>query len=153
MIDHKTATTTSSIDDIRAVATAFARVATNLSEDAIVRRLCEDLRLRDLDAVERYMPSFREEYRRYLPDLPRDVHLRCAAAFAIEGATRAYAEHDAYKAFFAARTARQYCECVAQCIDFGVVDLNGPNHAESLAKVHALAAKYVTAETIASVLA
>jgi hypothetical protein len=152
-IDHETATTTLSHDDIRAVATAFARVAANLSEDAIVRRMCEELRLRDLDAVERYMQPFREEYRRCLPSLPRDVNLRCVAAFAIDGAARAYAEPDAYEAIFAARDARRYCECVVQCIDFGVVDLSGPNHAASLAKVHALAAKYVSPETIAAVLA
>lgn len=153
MIDHNTATTTLSLDDIRAVATAFARVAADLCNDAIVRRVCEELRLRDLDAVERYMQPFREEYRRYLHDIPRDVNLRCVAAFAIEGAARAYAEPDAYEAIFAARAARQYCECVVQCIDFGVVDLSGPNHAASLAKVHALAAKYVSTATIAAVLA
>lgn len=152
-IDHKTATTTLSIDDIRAVATAFARVAADLCDDAIVRRMCTELRRRDTDAVERYMLSFREEYRRYLPDLPRDVNLRCVAAFAIDGAARAHANPDAYEAIFAARAARQYCECVVQCIDFCVVDLSGPNHAASLAKVHALAAKYVSPETIASVLA
>jgi hypothetical protein len=151
--DHKTATTTPSIDDVRAVATAYARVAADLCDDAYVRRMCVELRLRDLDAIGRYVPSFVEEYRRYLPSLPRDVDIRCAAAFTIEAAASTYAETDAHKAILATRTARSQCERLVQRIDFGAVDLNGPNHAASQAEVDALASKYVSAETIAAVLA
>ncbi len=152
MIDHK-ATTTPSLEDARAVAMAFARVAADICDDAYVRKMLSELRLGDLDAVERLMPPFRYDYCHNAKNLTRAMSLRCDAAFTIDHAARAHAEPDASEAAIEAYLARSRCECVVQCIDFGVVDLSGPNHAASLAKVHALAAKYVSAATIAAVLA
>ena len=150
--DHKAATTTSTIDDIRAVATAFARVAADLCDDAYVRKMAVDLRLGDLNAVERLMPPFRADYRANYKNLPRAMDLSCTAAFAIEAAARAHAEPDAYEARFGVLSARNSCVCVTQRIDFDHVDVNGENGDESRAKVDALAAKYVAADVIASVL-
>jgi hypothetical protein len=152
MSDHK-AMTTPSLEDARAVATAFARVAADLCGNDRVNRLRKMLLMSDVSAVESLVRQFREEYNEHGGDVTSDVQSRCEAAFAIGQAADALDEQNPYEASLIARGARNSCECVVQCIDFGVVDLSGPNHAASLAKVHALAAKYVSAATIAAVLA
>ncbi len=151
--DHKTATTTSSLDDVRAVASAYARVAADLCDDARVQAMLAECLAGNVAEADALVQPFNEEYHENYRSLSRDVYVRCAAAFSIEAAANAWADPDADEAILAARTARSRCECVAQCIDFGVVDLSGPNHAASQAKVDALASKYVSAETIAAVLA
>lgn len=151
MIDHDKKPP--SLEDARAVATAFARVAADLCNDPYVRKMAEELRVGDLDAVERFMPPFRDDYRVNMPNIARNMDMRCSAAFTIEHAAQAAAQQDARKATLAAHTARQRCECLVQRLDFNVVDLSGPNHAASLAKVLTLAAQYVSPETIAAVLA
>jgi hypothetical protein len=140
-----------SLDDVRAVATAYARVAADLSDEGRIWKILSVFLMGDFGAVESLATPFYDYYRKHYKSIQRDAYVHCVAALAIEGASRAYDEPDAYKARFGALHARNRCESIVQRLDFNVVDLSGPNHAASLAKVNALAAKYVPAATIAAV--
>lgn len=153
--DYKREITTASIADVRAVATAYAKVAASRVSHERVQRMLSMLAQSDVGAVRSLCGAFNEQYaenfKRDFKDL--DIDAACNAAFAIEQAARALDERDPYEARFGALGARNRAVIVI-LLDMRVqVNVNGPHGDTARKYADEAAAEYVSAEKIAEVLA
>ena len=150
---HERCTTAATVDEVREVAFAYAKVAAERVSHEGVQRMMAALRSGAVADVHARCAPFNEEYKTQRCRENADVDAMCNAAFAIDSAASALNEHEPYEARFCAIDARRRAVIVAMIDAHVPVDVNSDRSATFREAVDRAASEYVSAEKIARVLA
>ena len=150
---HERCTTAATIDEVREVAFAYAKVAAERVSHEGVQRMMAALRSGGAADVHARCAPFNEEYPTQRRRESAELDAACNAAFAIDSAASALDEHDPYEARFHALGARNRATIITM-IDARVpVDVNSDLGRTFRDAVDRTAADHVSAEKIAKVTA
>lgn len=150
---HERCTTAATIDEVREVAFAYAKVAAERVSHEGVQRMMAALRSGGAADVHARCAPFNEEYPTQRRRESAELDAACNAAFAIDSAATTLDEHDPYEARFYALGARTRATIVALIDARVLVDVNSEHGKDARDGVDRAAAEHVSAEKIAKVLA